>query len=84
MFGIVYIDDSPEVFSGNYSDYPNLSRLTGPAVLEYRGKDMTYPMMYNIMKCEHPFNVFRKQYKLSKHYNKWSDDMKVLFKLTYA
>lgn len=30
----------------------------------------------------HPFCIFRKQYKLPETYDEWPEDMKILFKLT--
>lgn len=33
---------------------------------------------------QHPFTIFRKEYNLTNIYEDWSNDMKILFKLTYG
>jgi hypothetical protein len=97
MFGYIFINEVLELFNGNFADYDNISRLTGPAVLVFITQEQRYRYDYPdnhkfdeywylngvyTYASEHPFNIFRKQYGLSKDYETWPDDMKVLFKLT--
>jgi hypothetical protein len=64
--------------------YGKVHRLDGPAVEYIDGRKYWYyeDIAYNQEK--HPFNVFRKDYNLSEIYEEWSNDMKMLFKLTYG
>jgi len=60
-----------------------MHRLTGPA------SNFCYGSIWwingePIEPEEHPFNIFRNQYKLFDNYDEWTNDMKMLFKLIYG
>ena len=64
-----------------------LHRIDGPARTWWYDDGQKKSEYYYIngvkySKETHPFNVFRKEHKLGE-YDNWSEDMKVLFKLSY-
>jgi hypothetical protein len=59
-------------------------RIDGPCIVWTGGDEWWYFKGERLAKENHPFNIFRKDYNLSETYEKWSDDMKMLFKLTYG
>jgi hypothetical protein len=59
-------------------------KLNGPCIIWTGGEEWWYFKGERIKKENHPFNIFCKEYNLSPLYDDWSDDMKMLFKLTYG
>ena len=78
---IRYVEEGDVIYINEKGDY---HREDGPAIIfdnvieqwHFNGK------LYS--KEEHPFNVFRKEYNLSKKFEEWSIEMKVLFKIIYG
>jgi hypothetical protein len=59
-------------------------RLTGPAVIYQNGETKWFICGTEYNAEDHPFNIFRKEYNLTKIYKEWPIEMKILFKLTYS
>jgi hypothetical protein len=78
------------VFGGCWTVYTHRNdkyqyhKIDGPAIKHLDGKCEWYFNGVEYKPKDHPFNVFRKEYNLSKSYRKWPNNMKILFKLTYG
>ena len=81
--GLIVDDDGTSRWYRN--DYYH--RLEGPAII-YKVEVIEIERWYlnGVFQCEedHPFNIFRVEYDLSKDYQDWPDEYKVLFKLIYG
>ena len=60
-----------------------IHRLEGPAALN-SGEELWYIRNNEYTPEEHPFNIFRIEYYLSKEYEEWPNEYKVLFKMIYG
>jgi hypothetical protein len=71
---------------GDYFWYKNglLHRLIGPATNFPNDKLHWWIDGKELRQEEHPFNIFRTEYNLSENYEKWSIEMKILFKMIYG
>lgn len=59
-------------------------RLMGPCIVWSNGDEWWYFKGKRVIKEEHPFTIFCKEYNLSEIFDEWPDSMKILFKLSFG